>query len=314
MARCERGRSIPNASGSASTTWQNCRAGSQRPTRSGWSAFWETDPPTHPGWRRSSSTRVRRSTWRELPARSPKASAGRGKSWRRARRGPRSNGYGRRLLIFPDDADHDALDDDVALVEPQRLHLVVRRLQPDPPAGLAVEPLHRGPFTMDERNHGLTGVGLVAFLNDDVVAVLDVLVDHGVAAHLQDVAAAAPRQELVRHGDRLITRDRFDGCARSDQPEQRQLGGAGLALGRDDFDRPALVVRAPDVAFALEIGEVLVNRRERLEAELAGNFLEAGGVPLLFDVLSDVVQDLALAPRHRHIRSPKIYRNTNLPE
>src|SRR6266849_3267632 len=155
MARCERGRSTPNASGSASQTWQNCRAGSRRPTRSGWSAFWETDPPTHQGWRRSYSARVRRSTWLELPARSPKASAGRGKSSRRARRGPRSIGYGRRLLIFPDDADHHALDDDVALVEPQRLHLVVSRLQPDPPARLAVEPLHRGPFTMDERNHGL---------------------------------------------------------------------------------------------------------------------------------------------------------------
>src|SRR2546427_5119567 len=235
MARCERGRSIPNASGSASQTWQNCRAGSRRPTRSGWSAFWETDPPTHRGWRLSYSTRVRRSTWREFRAGSPKASAGRGKSSRRARRGPRSIGYGRRLLIFPDDANHHALDDDVALVEPQRLHLVVSRLQPDPPARLAVEPLYRGPFPMDERNHGLAGLGLVAFLNDDVVAVLDVLVDHRIAAHLEDVAASASRQQLVGHGDRLVTRDRFDRRAGGDQPEQRQLRGAGLPLGRDDF-------------------------------------------------------------------------------
>src|SRR6266705_1651792 len=104
MARCERGRSIPNASASASKTWQSCRAG----------------------------------------------------------RRPRSIGYGRPLLIFPDDADHHALDDDVALVEPQRLHFLVRRLQPDPPTGLAVEAFDRGPFTMDERNHGLAGFGLVA--------------------------------------------------------------------------------------------------------------------------------------------------------
>src|SRR6266705_1773058 len=124
MARCERGRSIPNASASASKTWQSCRAGSRRPTPSGSSAFWGTDPPTHQGWRPSYSTRVRRSTWRELPAHSPKASA-----------------------------------------------------------GLAVEAFDRGPFTMDERNHGLAGVGLVAFLNDDVVAVLNVFVDHRVAAH-----------------------------------------------------------------------------------------------------------------------------------
>src|SRR5436309_3612468 len=303
MARCERGRSIPNASASASKTGTSCRAGSRRPMPSGWRASWGTDPPTHQGWRRSSSTRVRRSTWRALPARSPKASAGRAKSSRRARRGPRSIGYGRPLLIFPDDADHHALDDDVALVEPQRLHFLVGRLQPDPPTGLAVEAFDRGPFPMDERNHGLAGVGLAAFLNDDVVAVLDVLVDHRVAAHLQDVAASAPRQELVRHGDRLVTGDRFDRSTSGDKSEQRELGGAGLALGRNDFDRPALVMGAPDVPFALEIGEVLVNRRERLEAKLAGDFLEAGGVPLLFDVLPDVVQDLALAPSDWHSSS-----------
>src|SRR5438093_6241729 len=250
MARCERGRSIPNASASASKTWQSCRAGSRRPMPSGWSAFWGTDPPTHQGWRRSSSTRVRRSTWRALPARSPKASAGRAKSSRPARRGPRSIGYGRRLLIFPDDANHHALDDDVALVEPQRLHPVVSRLQPDPPARLAVEPLHRGPFSMDERNHGLAGLGLAAFLNDDVVAVLDVLVDHRVAAHLQNVAASAPRQELVRHGDRLVTGDRFDRSTGGDKSEQRQFRGAGLAFGGDVFDRPDVVLGREDGHFA----------------------------------------------------------------
>src|SRR2546423_11472300 len=244
--------------------------------------------------------RVRRSTWPELPARSPKGSDGPARLSRRARRELRSTVCAKRLLIFPDDADHHALDDDIALVEAQRLHFLVGRLQPDPPAGLAVKPLHRGAFTMDERDHGLAGLGLVAFLNDDVVAVLDVLVDHRVAAHLQNVAAPAPRQELVRHRDRLVARDRLDGGARGDKPEQRQLGSAPLALGRDDFDRSALVMRAPDVPFALEIGQVLMNRRQRLEAKLAGNLLETGGVALLCDVLSDVVQDLALASRHRH--------------
>src|SRR6267142_293614 len=158
----------------------------------------------------------------------------------------------------------------------------------------------------------LAGGGLVAFLNDDVVAVLDVLVDHRVAAHLQDVAAAASRQELVRHRDRLVTRDCFDGSTSRNEPEQRQLRSAGLTLGRDDFDRPALIMRAADVPFALEIGEVLVNRRQRLEAKLAGDLLETGGVPLLFDVLSDVIQDLALAPRDRH-KAPEDIPKRNLP-
>src|SRR5467141_4859988 len=214
--------------------------------------------PIRPDSRRCCSMRAPRSTWRESPARSLKASDGRARSWRRARRGLRSTGCAKRPLIFPDDADHHALDDDVALVEAQRLHFLVGRLQPDPPAGLAVKPLHRGAFTLDERNYGLAGLGLVAFLNDDVVTVLDVLVDHRVAAHLQDVAAAASRQELVRHRDRLVTRDCFDGSTSRNEPEQRQLRSAGLTLGRDDFDRPALVMGAPDVAFALEIGEVLV--------------------------------------------------------
>src|ERR1041384_5072944 len=311
MGRYGNGRSIRSASGWQSRMSVSCRAGTRPPTPNGWSGFLATDQrrPIPQDWRGGCST-----PGRGVRARSPEGSGVRARSSRRARHGPRSIGCAKRPLVFPDDADHDALDDDVALIEPQGLHLVVCRLQPDPAAGLAVEPLDRGAFPMDQCDHGLAGVGLVAFLNDDVVAVLDVLVDHRVAAHLQDVAAAAARQELVWDGDRLITRDGFDGRARGDQPGQGELGGTGLALGGDDFDRPALVVRAPDVAFALEIGEVLVNRRERLEAKLAGNFLEAGGVPLLFDVLSDVVQDLAVEPRDLHNRSPKIYRNTNLPE
>src|SRR5439155_163823 len=191
-------------------------------------------------------------------------------------------------------------------IDPQRFRLEitdVRDLQGGDPAANA-ERVERilGNGSAPADPAGLAAVLLNAGAAIYVAGIAGSLAE-GIGRAREVVASAAPRQELVRHRDRLITRDRFDGCARSDQPEQRQLGGAGLALGRDDFDRPALVVRAPDVAFALEIGEVLVNRRERLEAKLACNFLEAGGVPLLFDVLSDVVQDLALAPRHRHIRS-----------
>src|SRR3989441_5729480 len=303
MARCGAGRSTPSASGSASRTSGSSRVGSQPQMRRGWNEFWGMGPPTRQDWRRCCSTRVPRSTWRESRARSPRASAARARSSRRGRREPRSTGCAKRPLVFPDDADDHALHDDVALVEPQRLQRVVGRLQPDPPAGLGVKAFDRGAFSMDERDHGLAGVGLVAFLNDDVIAVLDVLVDHGVAADLQDVAAPAPRQELIRHGDRLVTGDRLDRSAGRDKTEQGKLGRAGLSLGRHDFDGPALVMSAPDVPFALEIGEVFVDRRQRLESKLAGDFLEAGGVPLLFDVLSDVIEDLALAPRDRHTGS-----------
>ena len=50
-----------------------------------------------------------------------------------------------------------------------------------------------------------------------------------------------------------------------------------------------------DESLPLEIGEVLVDRRERLKAELLGDFFEARGVPLALDMLGDKVEDFALA-------------------
>src|SRR6266850_2699145 len=240
---------------------------------------------------------------RESRARWPRASAGLAKSSPPERRAPRSIGSGKRPLVFPDDADDDALYDDIALVDAQRLHRVIGRLQSDPPTRLTVVAFHRGALAVDQRDDGLSGVGLVPLLNDDVIAIFDVLVDHGVAAHLQHVAAAASRQELVRNGNRLVAADGLDGMAGGDESQERQLGRARLSLWRDDLDGPALVVGPPDVTFALEIGEVLMHRRQGLESELLSDFLEARGVPLLFDVLGDVIEDLALAPRDWHVGS-----------
>src|SRR5262245_16442991 len=246
-----------------------------------------------------------RSTSRASRARWPKASGARAKSSLLAPRARRwtVSVKRRRGLVFPDDADDDALHDDVALVEAQRLQRVVGGLQPDPPTGLAVESLDRGAFSVDERDHRLAGVGLVSLLNDDIVAVLDVLVDHRVAANLQDIAATAPGQELVGYRDGLVAGHGFDGGTGGDEPEQRQLGRAGLALGGHDLDRGTLIVGAPDVALALEIREMLVHRGQRLEPKLAGDFLEARGVPLLSEVFRNEVEDLALAPRDRHTGS-----------
>src|SRR5262245_31953899 len=144
-------------------TCRSCRAGSRRPMRSDSSESWATEgaPPTRRAWRRCCSMRARRSTSRESRRRSRRESAGRAKWLPRAPPGPRSTGCAKRRLVFPDDADDDALDDDVALVQTERLHRLVGGLEPDPAAGLAVEALDGGPFAMDERDDGLAGVGLV---------------------------------------------------------------------------------------------------------------------------------------------------------
>src|SRR5438874_3243824 len=209
-----------------------CREASPQPTPNGWSEVWEMAAATHRDSPRCCSMRGRRFTWQESPVRWLKASAARARWWRRAPRERRSIGCAKRRLVFPDDADDDALDDHIAFVEPQRLQRVVGGLQPDPAARLTIEAFDRGTFSMDEGDHGLPGVGLVAFLNDDVIPILDVFVDHGVPAHLEHIATPAPRQQFVRDSNGFVACHRLNRVPGGDESEQRQLRGAGLAFGR----------------------------------------------------------------------------------
>src|SRR2546425_5558792 len=82
----------------------------------------------------------------------------------------------------------------------------------------------------------------------------------------------------VGHGDRFVPAHGLNGLARRHEPEQRQLGGAGLPLRRHHFYGPALVVGAADVAFALEGWEMLVHRGQGMKTELSSDLLEAPGV------------------------------------
>src|SRR5262249_62233614 len=105
------------------------------------------------------------------------------------------------------------------------------------------------------------------------------------------------------------SREPPDGRAGGNQPKQGELRGSGLALGRDDLDGPAFVVGPPDVALALQIGEMLVNCGQGLEGELFRDFLEAGRVSLVADMRAQVVEDLVLTSSERHRSLPKRSRN-----
>jgi hypothetical protein len=55
-----------------------------------------------------------------------------------------------------------------------------------------------------------------------------------------------------------------------------------------------------DVALPLQVGEMLVDRGQRLELEVLGDFLEAGGVAVVPDIALEVGENFALALGERH--------------
>src|SRR3954463_13542889 len=138
-------------------------------------------------------------------------------------------------------------------------------------------------------------------VDDDEIAIPDLLVDHRVAADAKDVMVATPADEILGNADRLGHLDRFDRHTCRDGSKQRQSGSTRKDLRRHELDSAALVVRALDVAFALEVCQMFVHRREGVIVKLRRDLLEAGRVAVLFGVGGEVSQYLALAFCERHI-------------
>jgi len=89
--------------------------------------------------------------------------------------------------------------------------------------------------------------------------------------------------------------DRFDGPAGGDVAEKGQFDRAAAETGRHHFDRTASVPGALDEAFILEVGQMLVDRRERREAETPADLLEARRIAVLLDEIVEVIEDFPLA-------------------
>jgi hypothetical protein len=89
----------------------------------------------------------------------------------------------------------------------------------------------------------------VLAVDHDVIAVHDVLFDHGIALDLEGVVGAAAGKNLVRDREGFFLHESFDRGTSRDPAQERDLGGAGLAPRRQDFDGAALVVGPVDVAF-----------------------------------------------------------------
>src|SRR5690606_40271501 len=97
--------------------------------------------------------------------------------------GPASSCSAPATSVPPDHANHDALYHHAVRRKVHGLHPLVRRLQPDATVALPVEALDRRGLSLHECDDHVTVLCRVPRVDDDVVAVPDVLVDHGVTAH-----------------------------------------------------------------------------------------------------------------------------------
>jgi hypothetical protein len=112
-----------------------------------------------------------------------------------------------------------------------------------------------------QRHHGLAGLrGLLLFDQDDV-AVVDAVLDHGIAPHPEREALPAPEQAL-RHLDPVRHFHRLDRSARGHQAQERQRHrGPAMLL---EAERPLLARPGrAQIALALELLQVLVHRAQR---------------------------------------------------
>src|SRR3954462_11140958 len=198
------------------------------------------------------------------------------------------------ILILPHHPDHNPLNLDLIGIDENRLHRRVRRLQADLAANLAVELLQGDVRSAQQRDDHLAVVRGLAVFDDDEIAIPNLLVDHGVAAHAQHVGIALT-DKIFRDGKGLVRSDGFNGQPGRDVSQQWQLDRAPTRACRDHFNRAAAIPRALDEALFLKIGEVFVHCRERRQAEAAPDFFQTRRVPMLSDELGQVVQDLALA-------------------
>ena len=173
-------------------------------------------------------------------------------------------------------------------------------------------------------HHDQAGVDAVGGLGDAGTrrAVLDVGLDHRIAAHLQDVGVAG-RGEDVRNGERLGgVLVRLDRAAGGDLADDRQDVGFGRGrLGHElarqpeterrrgrQPDRPRLGRPTLEVTLAFEDQEVMVDSGGGSEPDRVGDLPDRRRIPSGTQRRRDVVEDLRLAlgvvPGHGRLLSP----------
>ena len=97
-----------------------------------------------------------------------------------------------------------------------RFHVWISRLQANAIV-LDIKLFQRHLFTVDQRNDGLPVFGCLALIHDNDIAILDVVVDHGMTLHLERISILA--HHVGRHLDRFAVFDTIDRLARGDRAQ-----------------------------------------------------------------------------------------------
>lgn len=161
------------------------------------------------------------------------------------------------ISIFAEDADDSALDFYIGGGKNDGCHLRIGGLEANLSGGLAVEALERGFFIADKSDDDFTGVGDLRLLNDDVIAIENMIFVHRVAFDLQDECVLPAAEIGERNGFAIL--DGFKRTACGDASNKRQADGVALddlianGFGQlRNFDGAALIVTAADEALFLK--------------------------------------------------------------
>src|SRR5439155_3789419 len=160
---------------------------------------------------------------------------------------------------------------------------------------LLEEALQRRAVVFEQRDDDVAVPGGVLLLHDDVVAVVDVVIDHRFAADAQDEGLATPARELARDRERFrLVLHCVDRLAGGDLPDDRRRDDPAAESAGDRECAGARGVLG-EAAFLLELGEVVVDGRRRREPDGLGDLPHRRRVTPLGDALADERQD-ALGP------------------
>src|SRR3972149_4439475 len=201
-------------------------------------------------------------------------------------------------LVFSQKAHDYPLDRSLILGDEDGLHRRVGRLQTDLLV-LPVELLESGLLSVEKRDHDFPVPGVGAALDDDVVPVADLLVHHRLPPHLEEKHVPPP-DHVLGHRHELVPPNRLDGLAGGDETLERDVARLGLPLQLDELDRPGPIPMPLDEALLLQIDQMLVNGRNRMEFEVGANLVQTRGVAILAYGVFDEAQDLLLSLRQDH--------------